>query len=360
MSEKTPRLPADDQLFFRKAAFFKLLLFLSVIYNHALNYDIYPLHDYGTGGEVLYGIEKLMLYMSGLSNPMYYWISGFAFFNNYHPSQTLDKWKRRVFTLFIPWILWNTIMWAMGIAMESIPIIASRLNAGFGYELSLHSWFFDALMGSADGPMWFMLNLIVAVLVSPLLYYVLKNKYVGLAAIAGAMAVVHFADVGRYSPFMTGIYYAEAAWMCMHAKDIVLINYTKKERIIAAAIVVLYFVLGGRPSVQDGGLRHVICFSIVSPAMWVMVGNAKLSKKVKAFDKHRFWVYSAHFLPLECVEKLWLILAGYSLWAAWLDFFLAPVVISIILIGVSLALKKICYPLWCLLNGKKPARAPAE
>ena len=261
---------------------------------------------------------------------------------------------------FREWILWNTIMWAMGIAMESIPIIASRLNAGFGYELNLHSWFFDALMGSADGPMWFMLNLIVAVLVSPLLYYVLKNKYVGLAAIAGAMAVVHFADVGRYSPFMTGIYYAEAAWMCMHAKDIVLINYTKKERIIAAVIVVLYFVLGGRPSVQDGGLRHVICFSIVSPAMWVMVGNAKLSKKVRAFDKHRFWVYSAHFLPLECVEKLWLILAGYSLWAAWLDFFLAPVVISIILIGVSLALKKICYPLWCLLNGKKPVRAPAE
>lgn len=350
-------LSEGEQRFFRKADFFKILLFLTVVLTHSINYDTYPLRSNGFAGELLYQIQHWELIISGLTIPIYYCISGFSFFAGYEPSKTLSKWKRRIFSLFVPWVLWNTIMWALGLAMESIPAIASRLNSGFGYELSLRSWFIDGLIKSADGPMWFMLNLMVAVLLSPLLYYVLKNKYIGLAAIACAMVAVHFTGAYRYSILVTTIFYAEAAWYSMHAKDFVIRQYGRKERLLAALVLVVYLFIGRSESLQDGGLAHVLCFSVTSPAMWVLVGDAKLPRGIQRFEKHRFFVYAGHFLPLECLEKLWLIIGGTAVWAAWADFFFAPALVTLILITANIILEKLFRPLWCLLNGKKPIKA---
>lgn len=360
MTNTRPVLSEGEQRFFQKADFFKILLFLTVVLTHSINYDTYPLRDSGFSGELLYGIQHTELIISGLTIPIYYCISGFSFFSGYEPSKTLSKWRRRVFTLFVPWLLWNTVMWALGLAMESIPAIASRLNSGFGYELSLRSWFVDGLIKSADGPMWFMLNLMFAVLISPLLWYVLKNKVLGIAAIAAAIAAVHFTGAYRYSLLVTTVFYAEAAFYAIHAKELVTRRYGRRERLIALAVLIAYMFVGQSESLQDGGLSHVLCFSVTSPAMWVLVGDVKLGRRIKRFEKHRFFVYAAHFLPLECLEKLWLILAGTAVWAAWADFFFAPTLITLILVAANIILEKLCYPLWCLLNGKKPVRKAAR
>ena len=211
----SPRI--DDTPFFTKSAFFKLYLFSIIILNHALNYEVYGLRDMeGAAAAILYWLERLEFNISWLSISMYFFISGYGFMLGFELSKTLDKWKRRIWTLLIPWLLWNTIMWLFGIAVESIPLISRYLNSGFGYELSLRSWVVDGLTRPADGPLWFMTNLIIVILLSPLVHILVKNKYVGLAAIAANFAAIYFMDANRYSILMSLVFFMQAAWYARH------------------------------------------------------------------------------------------------------------------------------------------------
>lgn len=354
----SPRI--DDTPFFTKSAFFKLYLFSIIILNHALNYEVYGLKDMeGAAAAILYWLERLEFNISWLSISMYFFISGYGFMLGFELSKTLDKWKRRIWTLLIPWLLWNTIMWLLGIAMESIPAIATRLNSGFGYELSLRSWLVDGLMRPADGPLWFMTNLIIVILLSPLVHILVKNKYVGLVAIAANFAAIYFTKSGRYSILMSLVFFMQAAWYARHLRHVVVMSYGRKARLAATAVLLVYLVIGLHPAINSGTIFHALTFSVTAPALWVAFGDVKLGEKGKKAEKYRFWLYAAHYLPLECIEKLWLIIGGVSVGAAWLGMIICPALTVILLVLASMLLEKLCYPLWCLLNGRKPRRRSA-
>lgn len=358
ISAGQPRI--DNTPFFTKSAFFKLYLFSIIILNHALNFEVYGLKNMeGGAAALLYCLEMMELNISWLSISMYFFISGYGFMLGYELSKTLDKWKRRVWTLLIPWLLWNTIMWLLGIAMESIPAIATRLNSGFGYELSLRSWLVDGLMRPADGPLWFMTNLIIVILLSPLVHILVKNKYVGLAAIAANFAAIYFMDANRYSILTSLVYFMQAAWYAAHLRHVVVMSYGRKARLAAGGILVLFLIFGLTPSIHNGTIFHALTFSVTSAALWVVFGNVKLGEKGKKAEKYRFWLYAAHYLPLECIEKLWLIIGGVSVGAAWLGMLICPALTVVLLVLASMVLEKLCYPLWCLLTGRKPRRRSA-
>lgn len=350
---KSPAL-RDDSVFFRKSGFFKLYLFLIVILVHSLNFEAYGLADSTTfGGKLLYFLEMVELYVTGLTMPGYFFISGYGFMANYSLDKTLSKWEKRVRTLFIPWLLWNSIMWLAGIAMESIPAIASKLNSGFGYELSLRSWLVDGLIHTADGTMWFISNLMVITLLCPLIYILIRNKYLGIVAIAAGFVAVHLTQAHRYSVLVAALFFSQAAYYSIHFPQLVQRSYGKKARIIAWGLLLVYMLTGSNSAVQNTGLPHVISFSYAVPAMWIAVGDVGLSKKEKVVDEYRFWLFASHYMPLECVEKLWYVIGGVSVTAAWIGMIMCPTVTVLILIGAGYLVKRYCYPLWCVLNGKQ-------
>lgn len=349
----------DNSRFFSKSAFFKLYLFSVVILTHALNYESYSLSTQpGAPAAVLYFLELLEFNISWISMPLYFLISGYGFMLGFKLSKTFDKWKRRIYTLLLPWLLWNTIMWILGIAIEHIPQISSRLNSGFGYQLSLHSWFVDGLLKPADGPLWFISNLMVAIVLSPLIHLLTKNRYVGLATIAAGFVAVYFTGVSRFSNLMSLLFFTQAAYYATHLQHWVVRRYELKERIIAGVILFAFVLFSFDPRVLDGGIIHAVTFSLACPALWVAVGDVALGKKGHAAEKYRFWLYASHYLPLECVEKLWLIIGGVSVGAAWLGMLICPLITVVLLVAAGMLLEKICYPAWCLLTGKKPSLKP--
>lgn len=351
----------DNSVFFRKAGFFKFYLFSVVILTHALNYEAYSLGTQpGAAAAVLYFLERLEFNVSWISMPLYFLISGYSFMLGFKISGVFSKWKRRVYSLLIPWLLWNSIMWLLGIAMETIPAIASRLNSGFGYELSLRSWVVDGLLLPADGPLWFLTNLMVAVLLSPVIHLLTKNRYVGLAAIAACFAAIHFTNASRFSILMSLLFFTEASFCAAHLQHLVVRQYRPLERMISGLILAGFVLFSFDPRVLGGGLIHALTFSVASPALWVVVGNVRLGEKAAKAEKYRFWVYASHYLPLECVEKLWLIVGGVSVGAAWLGMIMCPVVTLVLLVAAGMLAEKFCYPLWCMLTGKKPRLRPKE
>lgn len=361
MVKNTALSGESNSVFFRKSAFLKFYLFSMVIITHALNFDAYGLeHTPGASAAVLCFLQKLELTMSGLVMPSYFFISAYGFMLGYSLEKTLSKWKRRFYSLFIPWLLWNTIVWLATIAMETIPAIASRLNSGFGYELSFRSWIVDGLLRPANGPFWFISNLLVIFLLAPLIYYIVKNKYIGLAAIAAGFAAVYFTDVNRYSLLMCLLFCTQAAFYAQHLRHLVEKKYSTGARLASLGLIVLYLIFCAGENVQDGYILHALVFSVSVPALWVLTGNAKLGPKAAAMEKYRFWVYGAHYLPLECVEKLWLVLGGVSVGAAWVGMIMCPLITVLLLVAAAMLVERFCYPLWCVLTGKKPRLHPEK
>lgn len=347
----------DDSVFFRKSAFFKLWLFVIIILNHALNYEAYGLADMpGTGPAILYFLEQLERNISWLSISMYFFISGYGYMLHFELSKTMDKWKRRFWSLLVPWLLWNSIMWLLCIAMETVPAIAERLNSGFGFELSLRSWLVDGLMRPADGPLWFMTNLIVVILLSPAVYLLVRNRYVGLAAIGVNFLVIWLTDASCYSILISLVYFMAAAWLAAHGRHLVRAKYGPVPRLVSAVILVLYLIFGLHPAIYNGGIGHALTFSLTAPALWVLLGDVKLGEFGRKAEEYRFWLYASHYLPLECVEKLWLVIGGVSFWAALAGMIFCPLLTVLLLVGAGWLLKKICFPLWCVLTGRKPRR----
>lgn len=348
-------LSEQNGIYKRKSALLKFILSYGVIQTHVLNAGIYSLAgmDGGFAAFVLW-LENNWLTASGLIIPAFYFLSGFSYFGSYTYASTLDKWKHRLFTLVIPWVCWNTIMWLFYITVSRIPAVSAHMNTTLNYHLSVKSWLVDGLLHSADGPMWFMLNLIVAVLLSPVIYTLIKNKYAGAAAILCGIALVYVTDAGRYTITVSTLFFAEAGYLSIHFRGLFLRRYKPAARLCALAVLVLYMVFCSSSKIQNGGVVHALVFSVTSPAIWVLLGDGEMHAFTKKVDKYRFWMYCSHYFPLECVEKLILIGFGVSASAALFDFLFAPVITMALLIAAGYVVKKLMPTVWAVLNGYIP------
>ncbi len=345
----------QNGLYKRKSALLKFILSYGVIQTHVFNAKIYSLESMdGAFAAFVLWLENNWIVASGLIIPAFYFLSGFSYFGGYTYASTLDKWKRRVFTLLIPYVCWNTVMWLFYLIVSRIPVISSHMNSALDYQFSLKSWFVDGLLNYADDPMWFMRNLIVAVLLSPAIYTLIKNKYVGAATIFCGFVFVCFNDSYRHSIPISTLFFAEAGYFAIHFRHLFLRRYSPPARLCALAILLLYMIFGSSPALQGGGITHALTFSVTSPAIWVLLGDSEMRPFTKKVDKYRFWMYCSHYFPLECVEKIILITLGVSAGAALFDFIFAPVITMALLIAIGYLVKKFMPTVWAVLNGYIP------
>lgn len=107
-----------------------------------------------------------------LSVPIFLLISGYLFFREGSYALTKELWisklKKRIFSLLVPYLLWNFIGY-----------IIYAIKVGFSLEDFFHSfWMIDipGRSGSSpiDGPLWYVRNLMIMVVISPIIAYMIK------------------------------------------------------------------------------------------------------------------------------------------------------------------------------------------
>lgn len=174
----------DEHLYF-SANFIKFVFILGVVAWHS---DV----CFNAAGPVApVGSAIADFICSNLANaviPGYFFISGLLFFNNvkrFSLRWYFGKLKRRVFTLLIPYLIWNCV----GLGIE----IYHYYSAGSGLPgvivdgelspLALLKGFWDYANGMPYAfAFWFIRNLIVIVILSPLAYLIgAKSRLVCLA-----------------------------------------------------------------------------------------------------------------------------------------------------------------------------------
>ena len=155
-------------------SFFLSILIMSI---HCYNVHIYGLQEAEDGlSRAVLHFETCANKLEAVCVPMFYAVSGYLFFRDFTWRGLPGKWKRRVFTLVIPYILWCTLSYLFYVAASFIPPVAKRINSESTPlpEISLSSWL-SCIRNSTYTPLWFVKSLIILTVLAPVVWLLFRN-----------------------------------------------------------------------------------------------------------------------------------------------------------------------------------------
>ena len=140
------------------------------------------------------GIQKVI---AATAVPGFFFMSGYLFFynvDNYNLDTYLSKLHRRIWTLLIPYLLWNTFPVIYPLLLyffRDIPYsfsewLSSYWDAGGDYHFP------------ANFPLWYVRDLMVACLMTPVFWFLIKRLGGKYSVACGRLCLWHVASCYRY------------------------------------------------------------------------------------------------------------------------------------------------------------------
>ena len=280
--------------------------------------------------------------------PTFFLLSGYLFYQNFAYSELKRKWKSRLFSLVIPYCIWNVIAYFYYEIIYNIPAISSHINQSIE-PFSAGNLIRNVLWGYHNIT-WFLRYLIVYTFTVPFLYPVIKRKRIGVIFIILLSVVNHYYDIGGVGYLRYGIIYLIGAWIGCNLTDVV----RKKYNLEAPSIIYLFFstiIASIIPTLIHKDLYNAIRVS-QAIAIWLLADIFYTDRKPKWWMKISFFIYCSHSIVLESLEKIILIIFGKNQIGATIDFIIASPVTICIIIGAAWIIQK--YPLlWKVLSGNR-------
>ncbi len=287
---------------------------------------------------------------------MFFLISGYLFFRTDKPYNLLFfkyKIKKRFFSLFIPFVLWN----ALGLIV--VTLISTFLNILGHPELAmspissakelLSSLFFYS---KYTYQLWFIRDLFILALASPILWILihkLKDLFLLLLITYGLFAFpIGFVGSDPIFFFSLGVYLAivhpDTLFYRLPLKILIVIILIY---VIGTVVHVLYYHL---PAPMSLCLRLLGCFVLwfgydYIPSLQRFNRNALLNAT--------FFIYTAHEPLLTFIKKSLLYILGNSQTAILTIFFIAPCIVLILCVLFRCILYKYAKPVLLVLSGNR-------
>lgn len=193
-------------------------------------------------------------FVRGQSVPIYFFISGYLFFHGIRlsPKTYLNKLKRRIRTLLIPYIAWNTIalLFPLIFRLPCFSSILPNITAQETYfSLSKFvSYYWDYWQSPVDNaiypidvPLWYIRELMILAIMSPIIYHCIHQFRLGFIAILFIFwATITHWDLGYPNQLLTGLsYFSWGAYFSICKKEMV----DTFKRYFSLSIA-LYIILG--------------------------------------------------------------------------------------------------------------------
>lgn len=301
--------------------------------------------------------------------PSFFLISGYLFFINlekWDKSIWIGKMKRRVHTLLIPYILWNLVGIAyvcitpyVGVMTENpeslISVFQERgwLRLFWDSNRIIEQWNPPGvnLLGvtmhngmPANGPLWFIRDLIVVNLFSPVIYALVKyTKYYGV----GILGILFLLNIGiplEGFSIIAFFFYSTGALLAVSEKGLVA-TFSKVKTssyIGSVALLTLLVLVFGHHWSEQYILRLFQLFGVVAGVNFAhrLLHNDSLGSRLADSS---FFLYASHLMVLNAVAFL-LFKAVPStnqlLLAA--KYLLSTAITIVLCVGVYQIMKKIC------------------
>ena len=329
-------------------------------------------HDVELADYVTCTMHIISQVIGGAAVPTFMFFSAFLLFSKLGGKKGIlsdytDNLKKKFKTLLVPYIIWNLIAYAYlylkYVLKHEGDDFASILQALTGIPKG------DATY-PADGPLWFIRDLIVLNILSPLFYiivrFLINNKIVSILAIVALTAAYIFELWPSDVPFVTtgGCLYAFIIGSILGYNKLPSLS-EKSYRIIAfVALVAIVFLIGYETFIYMHGITTVwsIRLFVVSGMLffftWAIIcRNEGYKKKLSNLNKHAFIIYATHHLivlpwVIKFLPKVLSSIMDYNA-MVFTTYLLTPILTVFICILIDILLSKYTPKFYQLCTGNR-------
>ena len=257
----------------------------------------------------------------------------------------LEKWRSRLFSIVIPYGIWSSIYYLYFVFLTQAPFIHRFMNRE-KVPFSLLEWL-EWLWPQQYYTLWFLKDLIVYIALTPLIYGVLKDRgkiLIGLAVLTGVILLTTF-HIG--SPFLSdGLsMYLAGAYIGINHKELLKIKPVPGVSVVA--IVYILFQI-----VTCFAIWNLWCNLIFNVAVWLALDLLDLGNiNLPWWMSITFFVYMAHDMILEALEKVVMVLLNPNWVVILLTYLLTPIMTYAICVCIASIMRKRIPRVWRVISG---------
>lgn len=294
-----------------------------------------------------------------LSVPLFFIISGCLFFRNCkNIKDCYRKMQSRIMSLFVPFLLWNIIDMLFKI-ITSYSFCSKFFIGRQVFDLSIKNIVLSIFTSHSNGPFWFIFALIVFVILSPVIFLLLKNKIVSFIFLLILFVLTYFNiqhPLSNFFAFDAIIYYFIGCIIGRYYFNIFSTKITRKKSFLflfifcLCEITILFIVF---KNIQLN-LALLSIFNIVFAISFWFVCDLFIDKlKQYDFYNNSFMLYAMHTNIIAIIGVLiWLILPKND-YISLLSYILQFIFTLMIINYICYILKKYTPYLYNLLNGSR-------
>ena len=299
--------------FSKKKIIVSYILSLLVVLIHISSFSNYVGVDYGN---LPLGLKQLQIFLqcviTPFAVPLFFIISGVLFFKGYTNQNYVDKLKRRIKTLFIPYILWNIL--GTIFAVVATLLLKNYFIGRIPFDLSMKSILGGIFHYKYNCVFWFVFALIIFEIFAPILNLLLYNKAVGVISISVIIILCQH-NIGLPVPlfcyrsciafFLLGGMYGK-----FYFDDFVASRRRSSLFIYALGLIgaIFYEELIFNEIISKVEMIDIIVRMVYAISFWRFSDLFVSRIPIKECMKHTFWIYALHLNIQSCISKmLWLI-----------------------------------------------------
>lgn len=312
-----------------------------MIYAHCRNTDYF---DVLSAPGIAALQDQLCDIFSIIAVPAFFFLSGYLFFRNYQPDQMLRKWKSRLFSLVIPFLLWNLLYYFAEMLLRTLPLTKGAF-AGTTVPFTF-SEFLQAAFNYKYLPVfWFMQYLIVYTVLAPALWFLLRKRTAGLIAVIlvfSAVLGLSFVRLPGWTAFPYYLLHYIVAYLAggfasLHFREI--FEYGKLPvrkaflfGIPGAGLVLWYLIKPSLFAVQFLRLLIGIC-------IWFSLGAVRFPKPMR-WMRYTFYLYAAHLMIAKITNLTICIKVSNSMITGSAVFLLLPLLAIAFCLGTAVLFRR--------------------
>lgn len=313
---------SDEELQSKTITFLRFPMMVGVILIHAHINEVIVngTNLIGGGNFPVYQVlaELLSEVVASISVPLFFFLSGFLFFykTRFSLSVYLLKLKKRARTVLVPYLFWNLlVLGVFFVAQTFSPDMLSGENKLI-VDYSVRDWLeaFWARPYPVDHPkfrpiafqFWFMRDLMVVMLCSPIIYVLVKFLRSFGVLILGLLWLLGFGfnlpgfSMVAFFSFSAGTYFS------VHGKNFAVSfsSILQYSSVVYLIMVLLDLCTKGAPYNSHIHILGMIIGCVFAIGLAATCIGKGLWKENVSLSSSTFFLYAYHGLPLALLEKL--------------------------------------------------------
>lgn len=319
-----------------------------VVFAHSLGFESAAITNELSGWNIYHFFSEMISHnFAKLAVCWFFVFSGYFFFRNLKEGEycfkwVVGKWKKRIKSLLIPYVIWNLLM--VGIwALVSFVFLKIGIGTHNSFpELNPVAWFWS---GPANFPLYFMRDLMLLSITAPIWYQVVKRfKWASICI----LIIYYVSPIEPSIPGMRGIFFfGIGAWLGIwHYNMLEISRRIKLPAAILAIISLLLFTYFNSSPYHPWMLRAFYPFGMITfmNIFDKLIDNEFRCKRLCSLASAVFFIFAAHeILILGWTKGLFLRVFGDGLTGAWISY-----------LGVPIVVLAVCLALFWILNKLMP------